>query len=358
MANTASLAALQAQVWYKELFADVQTILFMDKFMGESANNPIQVITDLSKSPGDTIVIPLTTKLSSIGVAGDAELEGNEEEIVSYSFSAKIDQLRQAVRLKGRMDERRVAYSMRKDAKEKLKIWWAERFDRELLSKLCGDINGTVTGGTAAVPNVFANTPTAPVYSATVKSSRQVFAGGVAAESSLTAAMTFDTKCIDAAKQQALLSQPKVRPIKMEEGAYKGEDFYIIIVHPYQAVNLRQDPVWNQAQREANLRGDTNPILSGALGIYNGCAIYQHELIYTGTDGYSSAPTARAILMGQQAGVFLKGRDAEWVEKSFDFGNKWAIAAGYIFGVQKPVFNSIDYGLITISTAATAASTA
>ena len=31
MANTASIAALQAQVWYKELFADVQTILYQFK---------------------------------------------------------------------------------------------------------------------------------------------------------------------------------------------------------------------------------------------------------------------------------------------------------------------------------------
>lgn len=349
---TASISALQAQVWYKELFADVSTILFMDKFMGESPNNPIQVITDLTKAPGDTIVVPLTTKLSSGGVAGDSELEGNEEEIVSYSFSAKIDQLRNAVRLKGRMDERRVAYSMRKDAKEKLKIWWAERFDREMLSKLSGDTTGSLTSSMT-----FANTPTSPTYSGTTAANRQIFAGGVTAENSLTSSMTFDTKCIDAAKQQAMLSSPKVRAIKMEEGAYKGEDFYIIIVHPYQAVSLRQDPVWNQAQREANLRGESNPILSGALGIYNGCAIYQHELAYTFTNG-SSVACARAILLGQQAGVFLKGKDADWVEKSFDFGNKWAIAAGYIFGVQKPVFNSRDYGLITISTAATAASTA
>lgn len=349
---TASISALQAQVWYKELFADVSTILFMDKFMGESPNNPIQVLTDLAKSAGDTIVVPLTTKLSSGGVSGDSELEGNEEEIVSYSTSYKIDQLRNAVRLKGRMDERRVAYSMRKDAKEKLKIWWAERFDRELLSKLSGDTTGSLTSSMT-----FANTPVASVYSATTANNRLIFAGGVTAENSLTATMTFDTKCIDAAKQQALLSKPKIRPIKMEDGAYKGEDFYIIIVHPFQATNLRQDPVWNQAQREANLRGESNPILSGALGIYNGCAIYQHELAYTFTNG-SSVACARALLLGQQAGVFLKGKDAEWVEKSFDFGNKWAIAAGYIFGVAKPIFNSLDYGIITISTAAAAASTA
>lgn len=352
--NTQSISALQADVWLKELFADVSTILFMDKFMGEGPNNPIQVITDLNKKPGDNVVVPLTTKLSGAGVAGDGELEGNEDEILSYSFNPSINQLRNAVRLLGRMDEKRVAYNMRSDAKEKLKLWWAERMDKEILAKITGD-----TGNNVLADSTFANTPTAPTYSGTVAANRHIFAGGVTAEGSLTTAMKFDTKVIDAAKQQAMLSQPKVRPIRLEDSAYKGQEVYVIIVHPYQATDLRQDPVWNQAQRDANLRGETNPILSGALGMYNGCIIHQHESTYLDTDGgSSSASIARAILMGQQAGVFIKGKDADWVEKSFDYGNKWGISAGYIFGVQKPVFNSRDYGLITISTAAAAASTA
>ena len=338
--NTSSIAANQAQVWYKELFADVPTILFMDRFMGEGANNPIQVITDFKKNPGDTINIPLTTKLDGTGTVGDTELEGNEDEIVSYSFQMKIDQLRNAVRLKGRMDERKVAYNMRMDAKDKLKIWWAERIDREIIYKL--------TGNTA---QTFANTPTAP------STNRKVFAGGVAAESSLTAPMVFDTKVLDSAKQKALLATPKIRPIKMEDKAYRGEEMYIVIVHPFQATDLRKDPVWNQAQRDANVRGSDNPILSGALGVYNGLVVYQHELMYTSNDGSGGAAIARALLLGQQAGVFCKGVDDKWVEKEFDYGNKWGISAGYIFGVQKPVFNSEDYGLLTIATAATTAST-
>ena len=352
--NTQSISALQAQVWYKDLFADVSTILFMDKFMGEGQNNPIQVITDLTKAPGDTVVVPLTTKLSGAGIAGDGELEGNEDEILSYSFSPKLNQLRNAVRLLGRMDEKKVAYNMRSDAKEKLKLWWAERIDKEILAKISGD-----TGNNILSDSAFANTPTAPTYSSTVANNRQIFAGGVTAEGSLTTAMKFDTKVIDAAKQQALLSQPKVRPIRLEESAYKGQEVYIILVHPYQATDLRQDPVWNQEQRDANLRGETNPLLSGSLGMHNGCIVHQHESAYLDADGGSGgASIARAILLGQQAGVFIKGRDSEWVEKSFDYGNKWGVSAGYIFGVQKPVFNSRDYGLITISTAAAAASTA
>lgn len=348
--DTQTATNLQGKVWLRELFADVPSILFMDRFMGEGPNNPIQVISDLTKKAGDTVVCPLTIKLSGAGVSGDGELEGNEEEIVSYDFQPKLDQLRHAVRLKGRMDEKKAAYNMRSDAKEKLKLWWAERIDREILSKLSGDTTGTLTALA-----LHANTPTAP------STNRKVFAGGVAAEGSLTAGMTFDTKCIDKAKQLAkvqIAGVPKVRPIKMEDGAYKGLDMYIMIVHSYQATDLRKDPVWNQTQRDANVRGDANPLISGALGVYNGVIIYESDLCYVSTDGDSSTPIARAILLGQQAGVFIEGEEGNWVEKSFDYGNKWGIAAGRIFGIQKTVFNSIDYGLVTVATAATVASTA
>lgn len=341
MANTISTSNLRAQLWYKSLFADVPDILFMTRFMGEGANNPVQVIKDISKNPGDRITVGLSTKLSGTGITGDSELEGNEEEISSYSETVIVDQLRHAVRLTGRMDEKKVAYSMRKDAKEKLKIWWAERIDQEILDKLCGKTTST-----------FANTPDAP------SSSRNIWANDAGADASLTADEVFDTKCIDAAKQMAILADPKVRPIRLSDEMYKGTSVYILIVHPYQATDLRKDPVWNQAQREANVRGSKNPILSGALGMYNGVVVYEHEGIYAWAGGAASIPIARAVLLGQQAGIYAEGKPEQWVEKSFDYGNKWGISAGRIFGVVKPMFNSLDYGVITITTAATTASTA
>ena len=91
MANTTSIASLRAKLWYKELFADVQTMLFMKRFMGEGANNPIQVVRDLQKQAGNYIEFGLSTKLSGDGVTGDDELEGNEEEILTYQNELAID---------------------------------------------------------------------------------------------------------------------------------------------------------------------------------------------------------------------------------------------------------------------------
>jgi N4-gp56 family major capsid protein len=304
--------------------------------MGDSPRSMIQEMTDLKKEPGSKINFGLGMKLSGDGVTGDSELEGNEESMTDYEEEVEINQLRHGVRLKGRMDEKKSAYEMRTSAKERLTDWWAERLDKEIIDKLCGKTTST-----------FANTPTAAA------ATRSVWAGGQSATASVTSAMKMDTKVLDAAKQMAKMASPKIRPVKVN-----GKFYYIAILHPYDATNLRQDPVWNQAQREANVRGETNPIFSGALGVYNGIIIHEHEYVYRTNDGSGSAYVARNILCGQQAGVIAWGQVVKWVEKSFDYGNKWGISVGAIFGTIKPMFNSLDYGVVTMFCASAAASTA
>lgn len=348
MANTQTISALRQTLWRKELYADVAKEIYFEKLIDRSGvrsiglrdetspRGVIQEITDLRAQPGFRITFGLATKLSGTGVSGDDELEGNEEEISTYSETLDIDQKRNAVRLKGRMDEKQAAYNMRADAKEKMTIWMAETIQADIFGKLCGDTSVT-----------FANTPDAPA------ASRSVYAGGQSAVGNLTAAMKMDTKVIDAARQTAQLASPKIRPIMVG-----GKAYYVMIMHPYQTNDLRNDPVWNQATREAQARGGDNPIFSGALAIYNQVIIHEHEDIYTGNDGSGSAPIARAILCGAQAGILAYGGPSNWVEKSFDYGNKWGISCGRIWGCVKPLFNSVDYGVVTAYTAATTASTA
>ncbi len=333
MANTVSIVGLRAALWRKQLFADVQDEVFMTRFVGTKPTAMIQEMEDLKKDKGNNISFGLGAKLSGDGVEGDDELEGNEEAMADYDEDVAINQLRHAVRLTGRMDEKQNAYNMRVSARERLKIWWAERIDKEILWKICGYTSKT-----------FANTPTAPA------ATRSIWANNAGADGSLTADEVMDTKCITAAKQMAKMASPKVAPLRID-----GKDRYVMIMHPYQASDLKKDPVYKQENREAGVRGQKNNIFSGALGIYDGVILHEHEYIYAWNP---SAPVARAVLCGQQAGVIAWGKSVAWVEKSFDFGNKWAISVGAIFGVIKPMFNSLDYGVVTVCTAATVASTA
>ncbi len=336
MTLSASIAGLRPELWRKQVFADARDNLYMTRFIGDSEQSMIQELEDLRKEAGSNISFGLGMKLSGAGITGDSTLEGFEEQMTDYDEDVAIDQLRHAVRLTGRMDEKKNAYNMRVSAKNRLADWWAERLDKEILDKLCGKTSST-----------FANTPTAAA------ATRSVFAGGQSSAGAITAAMKMDTKVLDAAKQMAKLASPMIRPVRVG-----GKEYYVVILHPYSATDLRQDPVWNQAQRDANVRGEDNPIFSGALGIYNGMVIHEHEYVYTTTDGSGGASVARNILCGQQAGVIAWGAPVQWVEKSFDYGNSWGISVGAIFGVIKPLFNALDYGVVTMFAAGTTASTA
>jgi N4-gp56 family major capsid protein len=334
--NSISTANLRAELWRKQLMADARDLLFMQRFIGSSEQSMIQELTDLKKGKGDKINFGLGMKLSGSGVSGDSELEGNEEVMVDYEEDVSIDQIRNAVRLTGEMDEQKNCYNMRDSAKNRLADWIAERIDQEIMDKLCGKTTST-----------FANTPTAAA------ATRSIWAGGQSSTGDVTTAMKMDTKVLDAAKQMAKLASPRIRPLRIN-----GKEHYVAILHPYDATNLRQDSVWNQAQREAGVRGNDNPIFSGALGIYNGIIVHEHEYVYRTNDGDTSAYVARNVLCGQQAGVIAWGKPVSWQEKSFDYGNKQGFSCGAIFGCLKPIFNSLDYGVVTMFAASAAATTA
>lgn len=336
MADSVSISALRPELWRKALFADVRDNLYMTRFIGSDEQSMIQEVEDLKAAKGTNISIGLGMKLSNSGIAGDSTLESNEAAMTDYDEDVAVNQLRFAVRLTGQFDEKRNMYDQRESAKNRLVDLWAERIDQELLDKLCGKTTST-----------FANTPDAAA------ASRSIFAGGQTAIGNILTSNKMDTKVLDAAKQAAILANPRIRPLRID-----GKQYYVAILHPYDATNLRQDPVWAQAQRDANVRGEDNPIFSGALGMWNAIIVHEHEYVYRTNDGSGAAFVARNILCGQQAGIIAWGAPVKWVEKTFDYGNQWGISVGAIFGCIKPMFNSVDYGVVTMFAASAAASTA
>jgi N4-gp56 family major capsid protein len=141
-----------------------------------------------------------------------------------------------------------------------------------------------------------------------------------------------------------------------------------MFVHPWQAFDLRNNATFAQAQREAQSRGNDNPIFTGALGMWDNVIIHEHEYVPfldisvvgdcfygDGSETDFSADCFRALLCGAQAAVFANCKDSmQMVEETFDYKNKVGYATGLIAGIQKTTFNSKDYGVIAVDTAATA----
>jgi len=372
MANTVSVDALRPEIWQKETMQNVMDELFFNRFMGEGENNIVQIKNDLKKVSGDTITIPLTAKLSGNGVVGDAEIKGQEEAISSYSDQVVIDQVRHAVQLTGKLDEKKNAFDMRMNAKSQLSIWGREYIERQIFLKLGGvnntsitDVAGNVVGTRALWSNTPAQVPT--VDSAAGYGARYLCADYAAGADSLATTDLLTPELISRAKYKAMQKQangmPKINPLRID-----GRDHYVMFIHPWQAFDLKNNAVYAQAQREAGVRGDGNRIFTGALGMWDDVILYAHEYVpfldisvagnnfesaTTGTD--YSADCFRALLCGQQAIVFAQTTDSfKMVEETEDFQNKVGYCTGIIGGIQKLTFNSIDYGVVAVDTAATA----
>jgi N4-gp56 family major capsid protein len=378
MANTVSVDALRREFWKKELFQDVIDGMYFTQngLMGEGDNNIVQTFSDLKKESGDTITVPLTAKLSGSGVSGDSELEGNEEAISSYYDQIAIDQIRNAVRLTGRLDSQKACYDMFKDAKEKLSTWAQEFLERQIFMKLGGvsaltltDTTGAVYSANATWSNTADAIPTAteaseiPSYTYRYINADLAGSGGL---DGIAATDVLTTGLISRAKMMAKLASPAVRPLRI-----KGQDFYVMFIHPKQAWDLKNasSSVWAQAQREAQVRGENNPIFTGSLGVWDGVILFEHEYVPQLTGNGSSvvfstgnttyAPNGvvvyRSLLCGRQAvGAAFTKDSFEMVEETFDYKNKVGISTGIIGGVQKMMFNSKNYGVVTVDTSATA----
>ena len=374
MANTTSNSALRAQLWDKELFENTMTELYFKQrgMIGEGSSSIIQVKNELTKAKGDRVTFGIGYKLTGNGVAGDSELEGNEESKNTYNDVVLIDQIRNAERLEGKLDSQKAAYNTREEALQDGKVWIAEFLEKQIFMKLGGvstttltDVGGGVYSGRAAWSNTADLVPAADEAAGYGARYICTDASGLDAIASTDVlSTTFITRARIKA-QTTVVGRPRVRPIRVN-----GQDHYVMFLHPWQAADLKTaaSSVWAQAQREAQTRGADNPIFTGSLGVWDNVILHVSDFVPTcqaasafAVGGTAAAARAyRALLCGAQAALMAnaspEGKGAVptfMVEKKFDYDNKTGYAVGYMGGIQKATFNSIDYGVVAVDSGAT-----
>jgi len=341
---------LAVKLWAKKLFAESLKQTSYAELLGTGSDSVIQIRGEMNKSEGDRLRVGLRMQLSGDGVAGDGTLEGNEEALTTYYDDLLIDQLRHAVRSSGKMSEQRVPFSVRDEARKGLQDWWADRLDTWLFNQLGGNTAVTDTRYTG--------------LQATVAPSSDHFDWSSVdhtTDATIDSSDTFDIKAVDACIERAKTLSPAIRPAKI-----KGKKLYVMFLHPYQVYDLRTSITtgqWLDIQKAALAGGEKDsPIVSGALGIYNGTLLMESSRVPYGVNaGTSAAITTvrRAIFLGAQAGLFGYGQkqgatEMSWVEELFDYENQLGVSAGMIAGLKKARFNSKDFGTIVVSSYAAA----
>jgi N4-gp56 family major capsid protein len=327
-ANWAS--GLQVSRWAKELQSEVSKGVYFSKFMGEGPGNAIHV-KQIEDGKGKDVTFGLVTQLTGSAITGDSSLEGNEQSLSTFSNTVTTNQKRLAVRDTGKFANSKVLYDFRSTSLDLLKTQYSELIDADIFSAL------SATSGTHAYYRADAS---ASVYATSDP------------KADLDAADSITLADISALKTLAQIggsANYRMRPIRVD-----GNDYYVLVLHPEVAYDLFELDEFQQMQREAQVRGEDNPLFKGALGIYNGVVIHAHEGVNTFDNGGGAAVKgSRNLFMGAQAACFAESSDMMWVEKTFDYGNQLGISAAKIYGVEISDYNSKDYGVIQYVSART-----
>ena len=350
--------AMAVKLWSKNLAAAERDTLDIAPLMGDDANSIIQMKTETKKGAGDKVTFGLRTRLTGEGKTEGETAEGNGESLSIYSDAVDINALGHVVgvRSENTIDQQRVPFDLRMEAKDGLGEWWADRMSVSFFNQVCGNTAQTNTKYTGLQATV------APT------SSRRIFAGTATTDQGLTSSDVFTPDLIDQAVEVAKVGDNMVRPIRIG-----GQPKYVCYLHPYQVTSLRTNSAsgqWLDIQKAALAGGAStkSPIYTGALGEYNSVILRSSQDVPLGCN--SSTPTTavsstrRAVLLGAQAAVCAYGRQGgqsadtryRWNEELLDHKRKLEVSAWSIMGLKKAVFNSADFGTVVISTYAAASS--
>lgn len=366
MAETqfASNHPLTVKRWSKEVFdTALKQLMWVQRGMlSADGNRFVYVNKDLTKTVGDRITFPKVQHLTGTGQGDHGFFRGNEEALVTQSFNLEVHQRKHVASLGDELTAQRSIIDLRMHGKEELATWYTE--------KLESDIDGAIygTGNESGIETVNSVTPSANRMfyigqtSAGVIGTEQGDDATLAAQTQ--ASYLFGTKVIDYAKRKAQIgTAEKVQPVRAD-----GSDHYVMFIHPYQAKALQADDDWLNAQRNAGLRGKTNPIFTGALGVWNGVVVHEYEraplrgngeYFHDSGDLLATADRyiARAALLGKRAIALGWAMPAKYGEDYADYSKtKPVCTVNTIYGVKATQFLNTassaqeDYGRVLIDT--------
>jgi len=318
--------------WEEKLFRDTLKDIFFMVFHGKS-DSMVHEKTDpkgtqkQGSQPATQVVFTLRQRQTGSGVTSRQTLEGNEESLTTFSHTLSLEEYANAIRDAGPLDRMRPFYKMDEESRTGIKDWGAEKQD-EL------HFDAIQTSPT----RVFAPTQAAPYITTPLASAK------TALTTSDKPTPEFLSKLRVYARTGGARTIIPLRPVRVPGF---NKDLYVFLTHDDAVYDFVQDSKMQQNLREARERSKNHPLFMGAVGYTtDGVVIFGHENMNIGLNAGagSNVPFAQGAFMGAQALVFAWGMRPKVVSKNFDYdrehGHSWQV----ISKVEKPVFDSEDYG--------------
>lgn len=349
-------SAQEVKLWSKALMVATIQKTFYSKFSGTGDSMPFQILTDLSKGSGDEVKFDLLAQMGGFGTNGNEAMINavaggvtNESNLVFHQETVRIEQKRLA-HAWYRMSSQRTVHDLLKSAMSNLSDRWAVIIDRYAAAHLVGltaaGLNAADTEGVATANDIGTHTDAVEVHDA-----------GHIYATSIESNFQTDLHLNPARWKTETITDPApILPVRVG-----GNEFYPMFIRPEQAKKLQEDPDWLASQQQAGVRGENNPLFTGALGSWNGLVLHVWNYLPYGTAG--DATVRYAVVCGRQSLAFAFGNafdtlDQEKYGKDFvfafvpreqtDYGNIKGMSAGCIFGARRTMFNAKTYGCIRV----------
>lgn len=365
LTNFGLLTTEQKTVWSMDLWKQARNLSFINQFLGSDANAIVHHITELKRDEkGARAVITLLADLVGDGVAGDRKLEGNEEGMQTFDQVIRIDQLRNANRLEGRMADQKSIVTFRGNSRNVLAYWLSDRIDQMAFLTMGGisytkKPNGATRVGSDLPYLEFAADVTAPSSNRRIRwdgTNKALVASG--ASSAVTAA---DTPTWELFVQLKAYAKDRYIRGTRREG---GDEVYHAFLCPQAMAKLKLDPTYMLNLRHSASSQTNAKMFNGGNAVeVDGIVLHEfrhvpNTLGAASGSKYGASGTvegSQIIFCGAQALGMADIGAPEWVEKTFDFDNQPAISVGKILGFKKPQFASIyesnsveDFGVINV----------
>lgn len=255
------------QTMAKDVDEDFEDKSFWTTMSGNDSRYPI--FTKLQANTGEVKRKFLNTLLGD-GVQGNTDFNKNEDKLTYLSMSITQNIFANSTTSEDtRIEQHIKGNSFLTDAAGALADWRRREFDRTVFASLSHNCTNIAAFSRAS--------PTG-LYSITNGQRTQDLCQQIQGTD------TFNLRSLNQALQHARLGidhygnpHPKVRPYRINTKNVEGQpitlNVLIAILHPMQVAALYNDPDFVEIQARANERGMNNPLLSGQIGMINGCII-------------------------------------------------------------------------------------
>lgn len=268
--RTASdVADLIPPYWIKKVRSDVAQTEFFSKMEGkEGSNSAIIAKENLNKEPGDTLTFTVESELYGAGKTNETALAGYEEKAQIHQFGVPLTAYRHAEALSAYANQYTMVDNIVR-AGGRLSRWLARKRDAILFGEL-------LSANTTSLDTQGRTYET--VSAAKVKT---LYGGSATSVATLSSSCRFSLDEIDKCKL-ALIRQG-ARPIEVRSSK-TGEvlPIYVAVIDEMSAFRLFSSTAFRSAMEATLPRSFDHPLLTGAIGMWNGVVIHVYNSINQG----------------------------------------------------------------------------